>query len=67
MRKLTAVRAPKPKARTEPHCQICGDTGLVPRAYVEPELGLPYAMHKVPCPKCGTKQQVLSANFLGGV
>lgn len=31
-------------------CRICGDTGVVLRGYIEPELGLPKARERVACP-----------------
>ena len=38
--------------KLEPKCQICGDRGLVPRGYMEPEVGATAGKQMVKCPKC---------------
>ena len=39
-------------AKSKVKCQICGDTGQVSRAYVDPTVGLKAVKEMVPCPKC---------------
>jgi len=48
MPRAKQVREKKP----EPKCKICGDTGLVYRAYLEPECAQQYAKDLRQCPKC---------------
>lgn len=49
----------KPKTTTPPKCQVCGDSGLVALAYIDPSAGMPRAMNKVQCPKCPTPKSTL--------
>lgn len=47
----------KMKKTNYENCNVCGNTGLILRGYKEPDLGLPEALHKVPCPRCSKKEE----------
>ena len=49
-----AVQTLKEVIKSNPTCNICGGSGQVLRAYVEPEVGMPRALDKVLCPRCST-------------
>jgi rubredoxin len=54
--------AAKVKIVGPPKCHLCGDTGRVYRAYVEPDTPYQRAKDKVECPRCNKPKESASKN-----